>query len=120
MTTKQKLLKDIPERHSFDIYAITGSKRNEDHPVIELHDDYYWIGKDRIIKDDGGIGLLYHNKKISIVNDNLLNSKNDDFERMWVTFKEGKHERVLGIVYFPRYNAANQFEEAQRTANRAY
>ena len=78
-------MKDVLTRNHFDIIGLTETKRNPDHPVTEIHKDYAWIGKDRVNGIGGGIGFMYSQKSISIQDDNLLNSRQDEKERLWIS-----------------------------------
>ena len=110
---KQHQMKVILDNESFDIFAITESKRNDDYPVTEISKDYTWIGKNRTENSGGGIGLLYNSKKMSPVNLNLLNSMDDAYERMWSSFSCGNDTIALGITYFPVDNQTKSADSAQ-------
>jgi hypothetical protein len=50
----------------------------------DLHSDFNWIGKCRTqSKGKGGIGICV-NSDIKILDDNLINSQCDTFERLWI------------------------------------
>ena len=80
-------MKNLLSQKSLDIVAIAESARDDDHPVIELHPDYKWIGKNRHSGKGGGIGFMCNSNKISIIDENLLNSMTDTFERLWISVK---------------------------------
>ena len=82
-----------------DLIAITESTRNEDHPLIECHPDYQWIGKNRVDKLGGGIGMMFNTKTMSIIEEGLMNSLNDSLERLWIGVKYGSTPMVICVVY---------------------
>ena len=73
-------MKDLLTKTCIDIFANTESKRDEDHPITELHTNYNWIGKNRQEGQGGGIGFMYNKHSVSNNDENVLNSKSDDFE----------------------------------------
>jgi len=65
-------------------------------------DGYKWVGKNRTKKQKGGIGLLI-SENVNIYDDNVFETRDDDFERFWVKLKFdhlNKHVYVA-VVYFP-------------------
>ena len=52
--------------------AVTESKHDEDHPIIEIHDDYIWICKNRVNGSGDGVRLLISTNSISVNDDNFL------------------------------------------------
>jgi endonuclease/exonuclease/phosphatase family metal-dependent hydrolase len=80
--------------------------------VSDLHKDFSWIGKNRIKNRGGGIGFICKNKSVSVMNDNLLNSMDDHFERLWIHVKVGAEEIALGVLYFPVDNDTKLRNEA--------
>ena len=53
--------------------AVTESRRSDDHPVVEMHPDFKWIGKNRPDGYGGGLGFMYNTKSISIIEEGILN-----------------------------------------------
>lgn len=100
-----------------DIIAIVETRRNDDHPVSNLHNDYSWIGKNRLNGMGGGIGFLCNSKSVSVMDDNLLNSKTDTFERLWISVRSGKDVMAIGTVYFPVDNLTSSHEDAEQLQN---
>ncbi|CAG2253445.1 unnamed protein product [Mytilus edulis] len=79
--------------------AETFLKTNE-RPA-KLDDTYTWIGKCRNSgKDKGGIGICLKSD-IPVLDDNVLNSKDDNHERLWVLSRIGNAKTAIGIAYFP-------------------
>lgn len=111
---KQKQVKQLLYDKTLDIIAITESKRNTDHPVIELHRDYKWIGKDRVNGIGGGVGFLLNSKSISVNDDNLLGSKTDTLERLWISVRSAYTTIAIGVVYFPVDNKPEKYDDAQK------
>jgi exonuclease III len=101
-------MKHLLSQHKFDLVAISESKRDADHPVTEIHNDYTWIGKDRTKGKGGGIGFLCNKNSLSIQDDDLLNSKSDDKERLWINVKVGTVSMAVGVVYFPVDNVVKE------------
>ena len=97
-------MKSMLMKQPFDIVAITESKRSDDHPVSELHHNYKWIGKNRSANGGGGIGFLLNNKTVPITDANLLNSQDDDVERLWIAIRIANTPIAIGITYFPQDN----------------
>ena len=100
-----------------DIIAPTETKRNDNHPVTELHNNYNCIGKNRSNGKVGGIGFMYNSKHVSLNDDNLLNSKSDGLERLWISTKIEKSVVSIGVVYFPVDNVAGLYEDASELQN---
>ena len=67
----------------------------------KLNSKYTWVGKCRKSdKGKGGIGLCL-NSDFPLLDDNLLNSKLDEHERLWNLSRIGNVKTALGVVYFP-------------------
>ena len=49
--------------------------------------------------------------------DNLLNSKSDSLERLWISTKIEKSIVAIGVVYFPMDNVAGLYEDASELQN---
>ncbi|XP_072025055.1 uncharacterized protein [Amphiura filiformis] len=60
-----------------------------------------WCGKNRTSKGGGGIGFLI-NKNITILDDDVFDSKSDEYERLWVKLclNSGK-SMYIAVAYFP-------------------
>ena len=114
---KQELMKKLLDEEKMDIVALTETKRNDDHPVSNLHHNYNWIGKNRSNGRGGGIGFIYNSKSISVIDDNLLNSKADNRERMWISIKCDQAVIAIGVVYCPVDNVSSTYEEAEQLHN---
>ena len=114
---KQELMKHLLRENNLDIIALSETKRNDDHPVTELAKNYNWIGKNRMNGRDGGIGFVYNSKTVTLADDSLLNSKSDEFEWLWISFKVEKCTMALGIVYFPVDNVASLHDDAVQLHN---
>ena len=105
------------EEKQLHIVGLAETRRNVDHPVTLLHPHYNWIGKDRNNRSGGGIGIMYNTKSVTILDDNLLNSKTDDFERLWVSVKVEKMSMAVGVTYFPVDNVTSTKDNATYLQN---
>ena len=105
-------MKCLLDHNALDIIALAETKRNNDHPVIELHNDYQWIGKNRVSGNGGGVGFMINTKKVSVLEDNLLSSQTDEIERLWISVKVNKFNLAVGVVYFPVDNQSTTREAA--------
>ena len=56
---------------------------------------------------------MCNTNKVSINDENVLNSMMDRFERLWISVKSHKTTFALGVVYFPVDNIRDRAEEAQ-------
>ena len=83
-------MKNILVEKPFDIMCITESKCSDDYPMIKIHQDYKWTGKNRSTNGGGGIGFLVNNHTISVI------AKNYDFEWLWISAK--MEDTQLAIV----------------------
>ena len=107
-------MKQLLQKHNIDIVAISESKRDDDHPVINIHPDYAWIGKNRSTGKGGGVGFMLNKNSVSVTDGILLNSMDDEFERLWMSIKVLDTTIALGVVYFPVDNLGDRAEDAQR------
>lgn len=114
---KQELMKQVLESTNCDLMLIAESKRDIDHPVTEIHHNYSWIGKDRNKDNGGGLGLMYNRNTVTILDDNLLGSMDDDKERMWIAVTMGSTNIAVGATYFPQDNIARFKDVAQELHN---
>ena len=90
-----KLLAD----NKIDIFGICETFLKNDGKVRV--NGFKWLDKNRHGKGGGGIGFLISDK-VRIIDDNLFNSAEDDYERMWVKVKVANNSFVyLACVYFP-------------------
>ena len=72
-----------------------------DNKPRDLHAKYRWIGKCRkLSKDKGGIGICI-NDKVTVLDLNLVGSKEDGFERLWVLTRINGVKTAVGVAYFP-------------------
>jgi exonuclease III len=90
----RKLIRD----QSIDIFGIAESFL-QDEEQIEVK-GYTWIGKNRSSRQGGGIGLLVSDQ-FSVVDDNVCNSKSDEYERLWIRVKICDIFVNLAVAYFP-------------------
>ena len=88
------------QANNMDIIGLVETKRSDEHPVTEMPTEYSWIGKNRVKNRGGGIGFLIHNS-ISVKDDNLLNSHDDEHERLWISVKAHNTCMAVGVTYFP-------------------
>ena len=74
--------------------------KSDDRPH-SLNKDYQWIGKSRKgNKSKGGIGLCI-SRNLTVLDENLSNTKIDSFERFWSLVRIDNMKVAVGIVYFP-------------------
>ena len=67
----------------------------------DLHNNYVWVGKCRTgSKDKGGIGICV-NSRLKILDENLIDSRDDGFERLWILCRMNNVKTAVGVVYFP-------------------
>jgi hypothetical protein len=72
---------------------------SDENPYI-LDNDYQWVGKCRKgNKTKGGIGLCV-SRQLTILDDNLTDSKTDSFERLWTLIRMKDMKTAVGIAYF--------------------
>jgi exonuclease III len=85
---------------NIQVFGIAETFLKSDEPN-NLDGSYNWYGKNRINKGGGGIGFII-DKGITIVDDNALNSKLDDYERLWikVCLNTGRI-MYIAVTYFP-------------------
>ncbi len=111
---KQSLMKNLLVKHSIDIVAIVESKRDLDHQVTEIADNHIWIGKNRADESKGGgVGFFLRSDTTSVLEDNLLGSKEDEYERLWLRVKTGQCDMAIGVVYFPNDNVSDKADVAK-------
>ena len=65
----------------------------------------------------GGLGLFINTKTVSVLDPNVLESGNDDFERFWVNLEINKEKLTIGITYFPEDNEKQYFTKATDLQN---
>jgi hypothetical protein len=112
-------MKQLLLDHHLDIIAITESKRDSDHIIHEneIPNGYKWIGKNRSSGKGGGIGFLYNSTSVSIEDDNLIDSRTDTMERLWISVKCLGVSIAIGVVYFSVDNTPNLEQNAQELQN---
>ena len=85
------------------IFAVTETFMKSDETPVRLPQGYTWIDKSRRNgQSGGGVGFIVKSDPdiISILDDNLLSSKNDDKERLWILTSMNGIKTALGVVYF--------------------
>ena len=68
------------------VYGITETFFNDYRLFSAIPDNYICIGKNRPTQEKRsgcGIGFIIHNS-VSVVDDNICNSKNDNMKRLWI------------------------------------
>ena len=62
---------------------------------------FQWVGKNRQGKGGGGVGFLVSDI-FDIIDDNLFNSNDDDYARLWIKVRFGENMFTnLAVAYFP-------------------
>ena len=85
--------------NNIDIFGICETFLKNDKKV--RINGFKWLEKNRHGKGGGGIGFLISDE-VRIIDDNLFNSAEDDYESMWVKVKVTNNSFVyLACVYFP-------------------
>ena len=83
------------------VFGIAESFLKSDERPFDLDNKYQWIGKCRKgSKSKGGIGLCV-SEDVVILDENLVNSKSDSFERLWSLVRINNNKIAVGVVYFP-------------------
>ena len=96
----QEVNKHLEEK-SPDVFCLVETFLKTDNKSRDLHDKYRWIGKCRkLSKDKGGIGICI-NDKVTVLDVNLVGSKDDGFERLWVLTRINDVKTAVGAAYFP-------------------
>ena len=98
-------LSHLLEKEHFSMYAMVETFHQSDHDIIfeNIHPQYKWLGKARkstVKKTGGGLGLLI-SKSIEVLDNKIFDSKNDEFERLWIKVKAGQNIFMVGVTYFP-------------------
>ena len=110
---KQELIKHLLEENR-QFIALTETKWNDNHAVTELHNNYNWISKNRSNGKGGEIGFMYKSKNVSLNENNLLNSRSNGLERLWISTKIKKS---IVAIDFPIDNVAGLYEDAFELQN---
>lgn len=102
---KQNEIGNLLEKEKFTLYCMTETFHRDDGCAPNIHPHYQWVGKARsegYKKSGGGLGFLIHSN-VDICDDNVLNSKQDNFERLWVSVKMHSNQKPLMVclAYFP-------------------
>ncbi len=89
------------EDTSPDILCFAETFLKSDDKPRDLHCNYQWIGKCRkSTEDKGGIGMCLKDD-ITIIDENLNGSMDDNYERMWILARVNGSKTAIGIAYFP-------------------
>ncbi|VDH92689.1 Hypothetical predicted protein [Mytilus galloprovincialis] len=84
------------ERHSQ-----SENRRHNETNEDELSCWYWSEGKCRTgSKDKGGIGICV-NSRLKILDENLIDSRDNGFERIWILCRMNNVKTAVGVVYFP-------------------
>jgi hypothetical protein len=87
--------------NSADMFCLAETFLKGNDKPRDLHSDFNWIGKCRTqSKGKGGIGICV-NSDIKILDDNLINSQCNTFERLWILCRINGIKTAVGVVYFP-------------------
>ncbi|VDI73960.1 Hypothetical predicted protein [Mytilus galloprovincialis] len=74
-------------------------KNNSRPPNLDT--SYCWVGKTRQgSKEKGGIGICLKSH-LPLLDENLLDSKSDLYERLWTLTRINNVKTAIGVVYFP-------------------
>ena len=83
------------------IFGCAETFSTSDEKPYNLDNDYQWVGKCRKgNKTKGGIGLCV-SRELTILDENLTDSKTDSFERLWSLIRIKDMKTAVGVVYFP-------------------
>ena len=89
------------DRDNVDFIGLAETFLRSNIRPTKLDDRYEWVGKCRSNgKDKGGLGMCINNR-ITILDDNLISSRDDKFERFWTLLKINGVKTALGVTYFP-------------------
>jgi exonuclease III len=89
------------QQNKTDIFGVVESFLSSDDKPPRLDKSYRWVGKCRKngLKK-GGVGFFLKSD-IMILDDNLNNSQNNEYERLWVLVRLNNIKVALGVAYFP-------------------
>ncbi len=102
--SKQYDLKHFVKTNHIDIIGLVETFRKDDQQVHV--NGYNWVGKNRINdvkKSQGGIGFLIKDN-VSILDDNVFDTKMDRYERLWVKVQMSESTDsvcYIAVAYFP-------------------
>ena len=83
------------------VFGLAETFLKDDNRPPNLDKDYSWIGKSRKgAKSKGGLGLCISHD-VTILDENLLGSKTDSFERLWSLVRLNNSKTAIGVSYFP-------------------
>lgn len=98
---------DVMSTKRADLFAITETFLKSDDPPSRLPPSLTCIGKSRRKGEyGGGVGFIVKSdsEQLCILDENLLNSKSDDKERLLVLARVDGIKTAVGIVYYPQDN----------------
>ena len=98
--TKPRLydIRRFVKSHNIDIFGIAETWLSHEERIHV--NGFNWVGKNRSGKKGGGTGFLISDK-VTIIDDDLCNSKLDDFERLWLKVKIENDIVHICVAYFP-------------------
>ena len=90
------------DENSPDIFCLAETFLRSNNKPRDLHTRYNWVGKCRgkNDKDKGGIGISYKDE-LQILDENLIESQNDEYERLWILVRLNGTKTAIGVAYFP-------------------
>ena len=96
----QEVNKHLEEKSPY-VFCLVETFLKTDNKPRDLHAKYRWTGKCRKLSNDkGGIGICI-NDKVTVFDVNLVGSKDDGFERLWVLTRINGVKTAVGVAYFP-------------------
>ena len=111
MASKIHELNKHLQDHDVQVFGLVETFCTNDSRPPSLDANYVWVGKRRNnTKDKGGIGLCIKSG-LPILDDNLLNSRLDAFERLWILTRINYIKTAIGIVYFPNDGVHKQITD---------
>jgi hypothetical protein len=99
--SKVRELNRVSDRDNVDFIGLAETFLRSNSRPTKLDDRYEWIGKCRSNgKGKGGLGMCISNR-VTILDENLIKSRDDHFERFWMLLKINGVKTALGVTYFP-------------------
>ena len=99
--SKVRELNRVLDRDNVDFIGLAETFLRSNSRPTKLDDRYEWIGKCRSNgKGKGGLGMCISNG-VTILDENLIKSRDDHFERFWMLLKINGVKTALGVTYFP-------------------
>ncbi len=84
-----------------DIFGCVETFLSSNNKPSKLDKNFKWVGKSRSKPaSKGGIGLCIKSE-IPLIDENLLKSMDDKFERLWVSTRLNDVKTAIGVAYFP-------------------